>query len=378
MIPSQRALFDLPREVTYLNAAYMGPMPRHAAAAGAQSYADKRQPWTVNAQDAFADAPERYRALGARLFGATADDIAIVPAASYGLALAARNLEPDAGSEILVLDGQFPSNVYVWQALAERTGAKVRTVSRSDNESWTDALLAAISLKTAFVACPHVHWSDGCRVDLPRVSEAARRQGAALVLDLTPSLGALPFELDAIPPDFAVAAGYKWLLGPYSLGLCYIAPHHQESAEPLEENWINRQGSEDFARLVDYQSAYQPGARRFDMGERSAFQLIPAGIACLEQILDWGVDAISATLGVRTQEIIEAVAPLGLIPATPDRAPHYLGLALPPDTPGDLVKRLAAEQVYVSQRGTRLRITPYLYNDETDITRLAEILKVIL
>lgn len=378
MIPSQRALFDLPREVAYLNAAYMGPMPRHAAAAGAQSYADKQQPWTVNAQEAFADAPERYRALGARLFGATADDIAIVPAASYGLALAARNLEPDADSEILVLDGQFPSNVYVWQALAERTGARIRTVSRSDNESWTDALLAAISLKTAIVACPHVHWSDGGRVDLPRVSEAARRQGAALVLDLTQSLGALPFDLEAIQPDFAVAAGYKWLLGPYSLGLCYVAPHHQESAKPLEENWINRQGSEDFARLVDYQSAYQPGARRFDMGERSAFQLVPAGIACLEQILDWGVDAISATLGVRTQEIIEAVAPLGLVPATPDRAPHYLGLTLPPDTPGDLVKRLAAEQVYVSQRGDRLRITPYLYNDETDITRLAEILKVIL
>ena len=378
MIPSQRALFDLPREVTYLNAAYMGPMPRHAAEAGSQSYADKQQPWTMGVQEAFIDAPERYRAIGARIFGATADDIALVPAASYGLALAARNLEPDAGSELLVLDGQFPSKVYVWQALAERTGAKVRTVSRSDNESWTEALLAAISIKTAILACPQVHWSDGGQVDLPRVSEAARRQGAALVLDLTQSLGALPFDLHAIQPDFAVAAGYKWLLGPYSLGLCYIAPHHQESAEPLEENWINRQGSEDFARLVDYQSAYQNGARRFDMGERSAFQLIPAGAACLQQILDWGVDDICTTLGRKTQDIVEAVAPLGLTPSTPDRAPHYLGLALPPDAPHDLVKRLAAEQVYVSQRGTRLRITPYLYNDETDVTRLADSLKVIL
>ncbi|WP_300531451.1 aminotransferase class V-fold PLP-dependent enzyme [Maricaulis sp.] len=378
MIPSQRALFDLPREVTYFNAAYMGPMPRHAAKAGAQSYADKQQPWKLGIQDAFIDAPEHYRALGARLFGARADDIAIVPAASYGLALAARNLEPDAGSEILVLDGQFPSNVYVWQALAERTGAKVRTVSRSDNESWTEAVLAAISIRTAILACPQVHWSDGGQLDLARISDAARRQGAALVLDLTQSLGALPFDLDAIQPDFAVAAGYKWLLGPYSLGLCYIAPHHQESAEALEENWINRQGSEDFARLVDYQSTYQPGARRFDMGERANFQLIPAGIASLQLILDWGVDNIATTLGHKTQDIIEAVAPMGLIPATPDRAPHYLGLAVPPQTPGDLVKRLAAEQVYLSQRGTRLRITPHLYNDETDVTRLVEVLKVIL
>lgn len=377
MISSQRALFDIPSDITYINAAYMGPMPLAASQTGARSYKAKCQPWSVGVQDAFFDGPEQYRTSSSKLYGAKSDDIAIVPAASYGLAVAARNLEPDEHSEILVLAEQFPSHVYVWQNLAKKTGARVRTVSRSHNESWTEALLAAISPKTSIVACPHVHWADGGQLNLSVISDAARRQGAALVLDLTQSLGVLPFDMHAIQPDFAVTAGYKWLLGPYALGSLYIDPMHQ-SGEPLEENWISRQGSENFARLVDYVDEYAPAARRFDMGERSSFQLIPAANACLEQILEWGPNNISDTLLQKTRQIADAVQSLGLHDATPDRAPHYLCLSLPSDAPDDLVARLAARQIYVSKRGARLRVTPHLYNDDNDIARFADALKAEL
>jgi selenocysteine lyase/cysteine desulfurase len=377
IIPSQRHLFDLPREVAYFNAAYMGPMPNAARVAGSDSYAMKAQPWRYQVQHDFFDLPEAFRQAAAQLYGATADDIAIIPAVSYGLAIAAKNLEPDAGTEILVLDEQFPSNVYVWRELAARTGARVKTVTRSDNESWTDAMLEAISPATSIVATPHVHWADGGRLDLPRVSEAARRQGAALVLDLTQSLGALPFDMALIQPDFAVTASYKWLLGPYTLASCYIAPHHQDG-EALEENWIVRDRAEDFARLVDYADAYAAGARKFDMGERSAFQLVPAANACLQQMLDWGVANISETLAAKTRDISDAVAPFGLHDNTPDRAPHYLCLSLPEGSPDNLVGQLAAQGIYVSQRGDRLRVTSHLYNDDADIERFAEALKAAL
>lgn len=377
MIPSQRHLFDLPRERVYLNAAYMGPMPNTAIAAGEDSYRRKGQPWTYDIQDDFFDRPDAVRAQAARLYGAADTDIALVPAASYGLATAARNLAPQKRSEILVLDEQFPSNVYVWHNLAEHYGCRVRTVSRSPNQSWSEAMLGAIGPATSIVACPQVHWADGGQLDLPAISEAARRQGAALVLDLTQSLGALPFDMKAIQPDFAVTAGYKWLLAPYSLGYLYVAPHHQ-NGEALEENWIVRDRAEDFARLVDYADAYAPGAKRFDMGERSGFQLVPAAQAALGQILDWGVAAICETLAARTAEIAAATAPLGLTDDTPDRAPHYLALTLPDGTPKDLVARLAARNINVSQRGDRLRVTPHLYNDEADIEALVDGLRAVL
>lgn len=373
----RRDQFDLPRDTCYLNAAYMGPMPSAAVAAGQDSYARKGQPWHVQVQADFFDAPEALRARAARLFGAAADDVALVPAASYGLSTAARNLAPDAKSEILVLAEQFPSNVYVWRDLAAAHGARMRTVNRTGDQSWTEAMLAAISPATSIVACPQVHWADGGAIDLAAISDAARRQGAALVLDLTQSLGVMPFDLQAIQPDFAVAAAYKWLLGPYAMGFLYVAPHHQDG-EPLEQNWIVRDKAEDFARLVDYADAHAAGARRFDMGERSNFQLVPAASVSLDAMLDWGADALSRTLGANTRALADRLAPLGLRADVPDRAAHYLCLSLPDGAPADLVSALAAHKIYVSQRGDRLRITPHIYNDETDFHRFASVLESLL
>lgn len=368
---SFRDHFDLPRGETYFNCAYMGPMPRAAVEAGQASYARKARPWEFNVQRDFFDLPDALRAEAASLFSATPDDIALVPAASYGLATAAKNLTPAPASEILVLDGQFPSNVYVWRELARSHGAAVRTVTRSGNQSWTDAVLAGISAKTAILALPEVHWADGGRLDLPAIAAKSRQHGAALVLDLTQSLGTSRFDLTAIRPDYAVAAAYKWLLGPYSMGYLYVAPERRGDS-PLEENWIVRDRAEDFARLVDYADDYAPGARRFDMGERSGFQLVPAALAALKFLNATGLDTIAAGCAQRAASIEAALRALGLHADTPDRAGHYLCLSLPPGAPKDLAARLGARNVHVSQRGDRLRVTPHLYNDDTDISALAD------
>jgi selenocysteine lyase/cysteine desulfurase len=374
MIPCQRRLFDIPREVAYLNAAYMTPLSRAAVAAGDAGVRRKATPWQLAPADFFAES-ERSRALFAELIGAAADDIALVPAASYGIAVAAANLRLGAGRRVVTLVDQFPSHVYAWRRLAAEQGGEVVAV---DGEDLTAAVLAALDARCAVAALPQVRWTDGRRLDLARIGARCRELGAALVLDLTQSLGVMPFDVGTVRPDFMVAAAYKWLLGPYGLGWLYVAPHRQHG-RPLEEGWIARRGSEDFARLVDYRDDYQPGARRFDMGERSSFALVPIGIAALEQILAWGVPEIAATLLELTQRIAAAVTPLGL-EAVPERlrGPHYLGLRLPGGAPADLAQRLAAESVFVSVRGERLRVTPHLYNDEADIDRLITALRRLL
>jgi len=373
-VSSWRELFDLPRDIAYFNAAQIGPMPNRAVAAGQAAFTAKARPWTRTVPDAFFNAPEALRSAAARLFNADADSLALVPAASYGLAVAARNLTLEAGQEILVLADQFPSNVYTWRAMAARDGAVMRTVSRGDNQSWTEALLDAIGPNTGLVACGALNWIDGGRIDLDAVGEAARGVGAALVLDLTQSLGVMAFDVQAVQPDFAVAAGYKWLLGPYTLGYLYVAPRHCEG-EPLEENWINRAGSEDFSQLINYRDGYQPGARRFDMGERSNHQLVPAALEALNVLSEIGVNAAADHCAVINTALIEAAAPFGLRADTPDRAGHYLSLALPGDAPSDLAQQLDAHGVKVSQRGPRLRISPHVYSDAEDVARFAAGLK---
>lgn len=371
---SWRRLFDLPDDLTYLNAAQMGPAPVRAVAAGKAAYEVKARPWTRGIAEDFFDGPEALRQAGARRFNAPADCVALVPAASYGLAVAARNLTLRPGQEILVLDGQFPSNVYTWRAIASRDGAKVRTVSRAGSQTWTEALMDAIGPQTGLLACGAVHWIDGGRIDLGAVSSAAHKVGAALVLDLTQSLGVMSFDASAVDPDFAVAACYKWMLGPYATGFLYAAPRHHGGA-PLEENWINRAGSEDFAGLINYQDDYQSGARRFDMGERSSHQLVPAALEALTVLDEIGLEAIEAHCAASTNALAETAASFGLRDDTPDRAGHYLSLGLPDTAPADLAARLKTQGVHVSQRGPRLRVTPHVYTDASDIERFGAALK---
>lgn len=369
-IPSQRHLFDIPDEVAYLNCAYMGPLMRPVVAAGDRGVRAKARPWGISPDDFFDDG-ERARERFARIIGADAEGVALVPSASYGLSCAARNLAVEPGDGLVVLAEQFPSNVYAWREVAETRGASLVTAPRPEDDDWTRAALDRIDERTAVVALPHCHWTDGGRLDLVRIGARCREVGAALVLDLTQSAGALRFDAGAVQPDYVISAGYKWLLGPYSLGFLWVAPKHREG-RPIEFNWIGRAGSEDFARLIDYRNEYQPGARRFDVGERSNFILLPMLNAALEQILAWGVEAIETTLAARTVDIAARAARLGLGSAPPAlRAGHFLGLRFPGGgLPAGLPAALAAEQVYVSVRGASMRVTPHLYNTDEDVDRL--------
>jgi len=274
VIANQRHRFDIPPHIHYLNSGYMTPLAREVRAAMDAGALLKSSPWSYRAADFFTY-PEALRGRFAGVLGCATDEVAIVPSASYGLAIAAKNVPLAARQDVVVLAEQFPSNVYAWRARAREVGARIVTVHREQNDDWTPALLRAIGPDTGVVAVPHCHWADGAMVDLVAVGAACRRQGAALVLDLTQSLGAMPFDIAAVQPDFVAAAAYKWLLGPYGCGLLYAAPWHHRG-EPIEYTWLNRAQADDFARLVDYRDDYQFGARRFDMGEKSNPPLLMA------------------------------------------------------------------------------------------------------
>jgi selenocysteine lyase/cysteine desulfurase len=346
----------------------MSPLLRNAAAAGQAGLLRKAHPWEIRPAHFF-DESERVRELFARLIGAAAGDVAIIPSVSYGMATAMGNVRVAAGQSIVTLAEDFPSTIHACRALVAREEARLVTVARPpDGEDWTEALLDAIDGGTALVCAPHVHWVCGTRIDLEAVARRCRSVGATLILDTTQSTGALPLDLAAIDPDYLVAASYKWLLGPYSVGFLYVAPRHQQG-RPLEEAWITRAGAEDFRRLARYDEALEPNARRFDMGERSNFALLPVAGAAIEQLLEWGIGAVSETLGAATAALEARLGELGAA-ASAARAPHYLSVRFPHGLGDEIEERLAAAEVHVSLRGDRMRITPHLYNDEEDADRL--------
>ncbi len=386
MLPSQRPLFSLPDGLHYLNGAYMSPLLRSVEAAGVEGLRQRRDPTQVT-PDTFFTGADRVRGLFARLIGAAdaeglAARVALVPAVSYAMATVARNLRPERGQTVVVLAEQFPSHVYPWQRLAAEAGAEVVAVAppgplgaEGRGRAWNERLLDAIEPGTALVAVPNVHWADGTRFDLEAVGARAREVGAAFVVDGTQSVGALPFDVEVVQPDALVCAGYKWLMGPYGLGVAFLGERFADG-QPLEETWIARAGSEDFSGLTDYEDAYAPGAVRFDVGERSNGVLLPMLAAGMEQLLAWGVPEIQATCARLAAHVVEGARALGYgAEDEPYRAGHLFGLRPPASVPADALRQSLADRgVSVSMRGGSVRVSPHVYNDEADAEALLDAL----
>jgi selenocysteine lyase/cysteine desulfurase len=376
----QREQFSIPREVHYLNCAYMGPLSRRTQEAGVAGVQRKSDPSKITAPD-FYNESDRARALFAQLVNAPDPTrVAIIPSASYGIATAARNLPCTSGQNIVVTAEQFPSNVYSWRKLAQQRKAQLRAVRplsiSQRGSAWNEALLEAIDENTAIVAVPHVHWTDGTRFDIERVAARARSFGAALVVDGTQSVGALPFDVQRVQPDALIVAAYKWLLGPYSIGFAYYGPRF-DKGEPIEENWITREASEDFRALVNYRDGYQPGALRYDVGERSNFILMPMVIAALEQILEWQPERTQAYCRELCAEAIGEMQNLGFVIEAPEwRSHHLFGIRMPPEVDlADLHAALQRAGVSAALRGSALRVAPNVYNDAHDVNALVECLR---
>ncbi len=381
MLASQRALFDIPRDVCFLNAASWSPLPLAVQEAGRIGVARKGRPWLID--QAFASAQhERARTAAARLINADPGDVALVSSVGYGVATAAKALTVPAGSRVLVLADDHSSPVLEWISRAEAGRFTVETVPRPANGDWTAALSEAIARPgaplLALASVSSVHWSDGGMLDLATIASALRSRGASLLIDATQSVGVLPLDVRALDPDFVAFPTYKWLLGPYGRAFLYVARRHQD-AVPLEQTSHGRRAVRAEQTTYFADTRYVSDARRFDMGERDHFISLEMAAVGMEMVAAWGSPALAERLGALTARIADSLrADNVAIPAPRVRAPHVLSLSFPGGSANTLVERLAADRVYVAPRLGRMRISPHVFNDEDDADRFVAALRAAL
>lgn len=376
----QKHLFNLDPEVTYLNCAYMSPLMKTVEQAGIEGVLRKQQPNKVTGEDFFSETNELRQEYAKLVNCSDPNRIVVIPSVSYGFANVAKNLKLNPGDEILVVGEQFPSNVYPWRRLVQDSGAKIVTVSgpkvtTGRGKLWNEQILEAINPKTRLVATGNIHWADGTLFDMKAIRAKTNEVGAWMVIDGTQSIGAVPFDIDEIQPDALIAAGYKSLMGPYSIGLAYYGPALDDGV-PVEENWINRFESENFANLVNYNDAYQPGALRYEVGEHSNFILVPMMLEAVRVLNNWGVENVKAYCDNLVDVYINQLRDAGFVIEELDhRASNLFGIRLGEGMSMDSIKaRLQEANIFVSYRGDSIRVSPNVYNDAADMEKLVEVL----
>lgn len=375
---NQKDLFQLSPDSIYLNGAYMSPQLKSVEQIGISWLKRKNDPFQISGADFFSDRVNLKKRFADLIDVEDFENIAIIPSVSYAIANAANSMSIKKYQKIIVVEDQFPSNVYSWKKLAKQKEGVFVTIhapKEKENraETWNQRILTAIDEQTVVIAISHVHWADGTLFDLKQISKKAKKVGAKLVVDGTQSVGALPFSLKEIPVDVLICAGYKWLMGPYSLGVAYYHPDMCKG-EPIENNWFSRKNSEDFTGLTNYEANYKKGAERFSVGESSNFICVPMLTKGIEQLLEWGQENIQTYCHNISQKGIEKLREKGCyIEKDENRAKHLFGIYLPKTMNKELIKeRLVKNKISVSYRGSAIRVSPHVYNTEEEFLKLVD------
>lgn len=401
----QRELWTLDPSHLYFDGAGKAMLPRSSVNAGATMVALLSQPWAVPGHEQ----PMREVKQGyVELLGVgTPQDVAVAPSTSYALSLVASSVKLRAGQQVVCLEAQSASNVMQWQACVKRCpGSQLTVVPRPTDAgqgTWTSAVLAAIRAgDTALVALPNVHWTDGWALDLEIISDACREVAAMLCLDLTQSLGVLPFNGARVRPSVVACSVHKWLHAAHGFSLLYVDPLVLPTLAPLEEHERNRMGS-DFPDWDNvgamgrdgYPTKYFEGACRLDAGGRPSPVLVAILHASMKFVMAFGPDRIANYCRPLTQAIADCARALGyLVP--PEHAPHIVGLRKPKPHPSpepvenasagckkrcrDLSDEsfnivqvrdaLKSRNIHASVRAGSLRLSVYLYTTDRDVQTL--------
>jgi selenocysteine lyase/cysteine desulfurase len=363
MSQNQKHLFSLPEDVYYLNCATMSPLLKSVEEAGIKGLLRKSQPYEIT-QEHFFDTIELVKSAFAKTIQCSDNQrIAYMGSVSYGMATVVKNILykglAERGKKIVTVGSEFPSDVYAFDELKTK-GVRVEQVAApytllNRGKIWNERFLESIDKNTIAVCLSPTHWADGTLFDLIAIGKRCREVDALFLI------------------DFVVSAAYKWLLGPYGSALAYLSDWFDDGV-PLEQNWAMRKNSNDFKNLINYETEYRPKAYRYNIGEMSNFISLPMVLAAIEQINKWQVATIQNYAKSLLDKYLDAIQNAGCwIEQEAYRSNHLFGIRLPEGK--DVAKiqtHLAQNKVFVSYRGSAMRVSLHLWNDENDMDLLME------
>lgn len=312
---------------------------------------------------------EEVRLFGARLLNADSGEVAITHSTTEGVSFVSEGFDWQPGDNVVIPNNEFPSNLYPWMHLQDK-GVEVRQVPVDKGIVDINRIIETCDENTRIVACSWVGYASGYRLDLDKLANAVHEQGALLFLDAIQGLGLFPLDVKQTPVDFLSADGHKWLLGPEGAGLFYCRAEHLPKLRPSCVGWNSVQNAGDFTKN---EFLLKNTADRYEAGTYNTIGNL-AFRASLQTFLEFGVDAISATLKTVTDEICRRVEAETEYRIASDRTDDHWSSIIAVDVgdadPVQVREKCISKNVVLSARGGCLRLAPHVYTSEKDITQL--------
>ncbi|WP_261367522.1 aminotransferase class V-fold PLP-dependent enzyme [Aporhodopirellula aestuarii] len=321
---------------------------------------------------------ETLRGLTAELVQCDKDEVALVPNTTAGINIVANGYPWQNGDNVVLPEGEFPSNRFPWLNLADR-GVEVKTIARRDGRVEVDDLIAAIDDNTKMIAVSWVGYASGFRIDLDALVTEAHARGVLVFLDAIQGMGIYPLDLSTCDVDFLSADGHKWMLGPEGAGVAVIRRRHLETLRCENVGWASVRNAHLFSGAT---FDLRDDAGRFETGSANMSGLM-AFASSLELFVEVGRIHGPAAIGDRVLEraarLRQLITEKGAKPLFQNDPPEIHGSGIvtfevPGESPADFRTRAIENGVVVSCRGGGVRASVHVYNDDVDLKRLADLI----
>jgi len=359
--------FQLDDDVIYLNHAAVSPWPSSTAAAVAGFAAENAHRGSQYYERWMQAEAGLRRKLQKLINAASSDEIALLKSTSEGLSKIAWGLRWQAGENIVIPAGEFPSNRVVWESLSS-LGVSTTQIEINGIENPEQALIDAFDEHTRLLSVSSVQYASGLRLDLEQLGAACRQRGILFCVDAIQSIGALQFDVQAMQADFIVADGHKWMLGPEGLALFYCRRELIDSLALNEFGWHMLQHPGDFDR-PDWRPA--DDARRFECGSPNMLA-IHALNASLDVLFEVGMQRVEAQVLDNSGRVIDQLLELDGIELLSPRETHRRAGIVNFRRRGvdteSLYSHLQRNGVVCALRGGGVRLSPHFYTEDAKIS----------
>lgn len=364
---------------TWLNCSHQGPLPRESVEELCEALSWKISPHHLTS-NRFVEIPERLKNALGKLICAPPAEIILGNSASYGLHLLANGIRWRAGDEVLLVKGDFPSDILPWLALEER-GVRVKLIETRGRALQADELSAHLSGQTKLLCLTWVHSFTGEAVDIRALGDVCRDNGVLFILNCSQALGARPLDVSVVPVDAVTSVGFKWLCGPYGTGFCWMRTELRESLNYNQAYWLAMQSADDLTDETEVRLKQNLGARKYDVFGTANFFNFKPWAASVEYLLRQGIRRIEKHNGALVARLIAGLDREKYQLLSPEPGPTSTALVLISHKSRlrnrEIFEQLKRERIDIALRGGNLRISPHLYNRRDDIDRTLRLLSSV-
>lgn len=364
----------------WLNCAHQGAIPHVAVEEAMEAIQWKITPHYL-ISERFTEVPQRVREAIGRVINVPAKDIILGNSNSYGLHLLANGIPWRAGDEILLMKGDFPSDILPWLAL-EKHGVRIRFINPKDYVIQPEDLLNAVSPSTRLFCTTWVHSLSGYTIDLQALGEICQAHGIIFVANCSQALGARPLNVSNAPVDAITCAGFKWLCGPYGTGFCWIDPELRETLEYNKTYWLSMQTADDLGKQRDeIRVRSDLGARQYDIFGTANFFNFKPWAASIEYLLGQSIDRIKTYDDRLVSRFIQGLNRDKydlLSPESGKKRSTLIFISHKQRSQNQAIyEHLRQHGIHIAYRVGSLRVSPHLYNTEECIDQALAILNQV-